>query len=99
MVTDTVANATNNNIFSLVTKKSRLVTTLVTIFLYDLDPSNLDVCFNFTLLIIKRVKLKQTFHLILLCFHRKKCVKSHNQSQFTSNFIPTSVSDTVKYPK
>ena len=98
-MTDTVANATNNYIFSLPTKNSGLVATLVTIFLYDLDPNNLDVCFNFTLLIIKRVKLKQTFHLILLCFHRKKCVKSHNQSQFTSNFIPTSVCDTEKYQK
>ena len=34
--------------------------------------------------------LKQTFHLILLCFHHKKCAKSHKQSQFTSKFIPTS---------
>ena len=35
MVTDTVANATN--IFSLATKNSGLVTTLVTRFLCDLD--------------------------------------------------------------
>ena len=35
MVTDTVANATN--IFSLATKNSGLVTTLVTKFLCDLD--------------------------------------------------------------
>ena len=28
------------------------------------------------------LKLKQTFHLILLCFCRKKCTKSHKQSQF-----------------
>ena len=38
----------------------------------------------------RRVKLKQTFHLILLCFHHEKCAKSHKQSQFTSKFIPIS---------
>ena len=38
----------------------------------------------------RRVKLKKTFHLILLCFHHEKCAKSHKQSQFTSKFIPTS---------
>ena len=27
--------------------------------------------------LIKRVKLTQTFHIILLCFHHKKCAKSH----------------------
>ena len=26
----------------------------------------------------------------MLCFHHKKCAKSHKQSQFTSKFIPTS---------
>ena len=51
IVTDTVTNATN--IFSLVTKNSGLVATLVTRFLYDLHLGKL----------IKRVKLKQTFHL------------------------------------
>ena len=44
IATDTVTYATN--IFSLVTKNSGLVATLVT--------------------------TKQTFHLILLCFHHKK---------------------------
>ena len=37
IATDTVANATNTNIFSLVTKNSGLVATLATRFLYDLD--------------------------------------------------------------
>ena len=68
IVTDMVTNATN--IFSLVTKNSGLVATLVTRFLYDLD-----------LIIFQRVKLKQTFHLILLCFRHKKCAKSHKQKQ------------------
>ena len=45
---------------------------------------------------MKRVKLKRTFHLILLCFHHKKCAKSHKQSQFTSKFIPTSIHDICK---
>ena len=40
--------------------------------------------------------IKQTFHLILLCFHHKKCAKSHKQSQFTSKFIPTSDCDIFK---
>ena len=31
------------------------------------------------------VKLKQTFHLILLCFHHKKCAKLHKQSQLPPN--------------
>ena len=53
--TDMVANATN--LFSLVTKNSGLVAKVATRFLYDLD-------FKFK----KRVKLKQTFHLILFCF-------------------------------
>ena len=39
IVTDTVTNATNNNIFSLPTKNSGSVATLVTRFLYDLDPN------------------------------------------------------------
>ena len=39
IVTDTVANATNNNIFSLLTKNSGLVATLATRVLYDLDPN------------------------------------------------------------
>ena len=39
IATDTVANATNTNIFSLVTKNSGLVATLATTFLYDLDPN------------------------------------------------------------
>ena len=33
---------------------------------------------------------------MLLCFHHKKCAKSHRQSQFTSKFIPTSVRDIFK---
>ena len=33
---------------------------------------------------------------MLLCFHHKKCAKSHQQSQFTSKFIPTSVRDIFK---
>ena len=57
-MTDMVANTTN--IFSLVTKKSGLVATLVTRFLYHM---------RFKL----RVKLKQTFHLILLRFHLLDC--------------------------
>ena len=79
IVTDMVTNATN--IFSLVTKNSGLVATLVTRFLYDLD-----------LIIFQRVKLKQTFHLILLCFRHKKCAKLHKQSQVTSTFILTYLS-------
>ena len=51
IATDAVTNATN--IFSLATKNSDLVATLVTRFLYDLQLGKL----------IKRVKLKQTFHL------------------------------------
>ena len=39
IATDMVANATNTNIFSLVTKNSGLVATLATTFLYDLDPN------------------------------------------------------------
>ena len=39
IATDTVANATNTNIFSLVTKNSGLVATLATTLLYDLDPN------------------------------------------------------------
>ena len=81
IATDTVANVTN--IFSLATKNSGLVAKVATRFLYDLD-------------LIKRVKLKRTFHLILLCFHHKKCAKSHKQSQFTSKFIPTSIHDICK---
>ena len=38
----------------------------------------------------------QTFHLILLCFHHKKCAKSHTQSQFTSKFIVTSIDNIFK---
>ena len=45
---------------------------------------------------IKRVKLKWTIHLILLCFHHKKCAKLHKQSQFTSKFIQTSIHDICK---
>ena len=71
-------------IFSSATKNSGLVTTLATRFLDDLDLNS------------KRVKLKQTFHLMLLCFHHKKCAKSHQQSQFTSKFIATSVRDIFK---
>ena len=33
------------------------------------------------------IKLKQTFHLILLCFHHRKCAKSHKQSPGFANFI------------
>ena len=33
---------------------------------------------------------------MLFCFDRKKCSKSHQQSQFTSKFIPTSVRDIFK---
>ena len=33
---------------------------------------------------------------MLLCFHHKKCAKSHKQSQFTSKFIPTSDRDIIK---
>ena len=58
IATDTVANVTN--IFSSATKNSGLVATLATRFLNDLDLNS------------KRVKLKQTFHLMLLCFHHKK---------------------------
>ena len=46
------------NIFSLATKNSGLVASLVTRFLYDLD------------LHLKR-KVEQTFDLILLCFRHK----------------------------
>ena len=35
-------------------------------------------------------------HLMLLCFHHKKCAKSHKKSQFTSKFIPTSDRDIFK---
>ena len=33
---------------------------------------------------------------MLLCFHHKKCAKSHRQSQFTSKFILTSVCNIFK---
>ena len=69
------------SIFSLATKNSGLVATLATRFLYDID---------------KRVKLKQTFHLFLLCFLHTKCAKSYKQSQFVCKFIPTSVCDIFK---
>ena len=54
--TDMVTNVAN--IFSLATKNSGLVASLVTRFLYDLD------------LHLKR-KVEQTFDLILLCFRHK----------------------------
>ena len=44
----------------------------------------------------KTVKLKQTFHLILLYLRHTKCAKSHKQCQFTSKFILTSVCDIFK---
>ena len=75
IATDTVANTTN--IFSLATENSGLVVTLATRWRPD---------FSLIYILIKRVELKQTFHLILLCFCYKKCAKSHKQSQF--NFEP-----------
>ena len=82
----TVLRAQNCDWYShQLTKNSGLVATLATRFLYDLD-------------LIKRVKLKQTFHLFLLCFCHKKCAKLHILSQFTctSKFVPTSVCDIFK---
>ena len=78
IATDAVTNATN--IFSLATKNSGLVATLATRFLHDLDLNS-------------KSKVKQTFHLILLCFHHTKRAKSQKQSQLTSKFILTSVRD------
>jgi len=71
MATDMVANATN--IFSLATKKSGLVATLAIRFLYNLDLNDLD--------------LKQTFHLILLCFQSEitpyTCITMMCSASFT----------------
>ena len=50
--------------------------------------------FRFKLL--KRVKLKQTFYLLLLCFHHKTFAKSYKQSQFTPKFIPSYVHNIFK---
>ena len=69
--------------FSLATKNSGLVGTLATRFLYDLD-------------LTLKSKVKQTFYIILLCFHHKKYAKLHKQSQFTSKFIQTFVRDIFK---
>ena len=83
IASDKVANETN--IFSLATKSFGLVTKVAIRFLYALDIN-----------LIQRVKLKQTFHIILLCLHNKKCAKSHKQSQFISEYIPTSIDDIFK---
>ena len=58
--------------FSLATKNSGLVATLATRFLYDLD-------------LTLKSKVKQTFHIILLCFRHKNVPNSINKASLPRN--------------